>query len=112
MAQGSQEMEFSLSGITGVVGHRHPNFNVRVERILEGRRYDPDYPVDFAIEDEPLRLQIGITTHSLTPELLVYHCEFLGALPVFAFRKRPTGYRIEIEDFEEIRRYECPTHAI
>jgi hypothetical protein len=112
VAERDEKARVARGGNARKVRHRNPDFDIRIERVLELRRNDPDDAVGLVVEDQLLVGEIGAAVEPLAPELLVHDHDLRRARLVLAFGQGAAQNRIEVEDFEEIAGYESAPDAL
>src|SRR5437773_2292266 len=112
MAHRKKEPLLTPGGVSGKVRHRHPKFNVGIERMFEAGSYHADHTVGLAIQNELLCGEIGIAVQTLAPHFLVDDSQLRAAGTIFALREGAADQRSEIEKLEVVSRNKRAAHAI
>ena len=112
MAQRNQKARIASRCDPGKVRHRKPDFDIRIERVLERGRNDAHHTVGLAVENQFLVREIGIAIQALTPELLVDDRDLRRAGLIFSWRQRAAENWSEMENFKKIRGNERAPNAI
>src|SRR5215213_4664580 len=112
MAYAVEKPRVTPRRVTREALHRHPDFDFRVERVLEGTRDHADDAVRLAVEDEALAGQLGVGVQAAAPEPFVDDHDALRPRLVLAAREGPAAGGREVEHLEEIVRHERAAHAL